>query len=420
LSYTLVMRISLFNILVSISVLVLSVFATGYLNPIAAEANIDFQVAVFGDSNSAGFSGIQPWVQKVAPTLNPNTRKLNFVVTNYSIGGTTMADSAGLNSFRNTASFQTFITDPGRKADLAIIMLGTNDALNQISVSNYSAAYRSFLQTLHNSKKVSDVLIVSTPYMMAPYNCIGSTCPVYNSTYNPNINWISKYNSYLATNIATVCNNFNVALKVSRKPMKCKYLNVTSSIPANSSYLNWDGIHLLNSAQTIVANATKAHINTYAVRYILNLATSVKVFNKDTGYAIKSGQFGDYSRFLNAIIYKNATPVAETQLDFRTNLDWIGVNVQSDLVNGKSVAIKLSNVLVGVNWDYALLIPKRDLDTTVRICPAAAGLAYVTATCVNGYNLDPAVATNVSIVNIAGLDYWKVSGLTKASGGMGF
>jgi uncharacterized delta-60 repeat protein len=65
--------------------------------------------------------------------------------------------------------------------------------------------------------------------------------------------------------------------------------------------------------------------------------------------------------------------------------------------------------------EFILFVPKGD-GTSVLICPGATTLNQVIIGCTNGYFLDE-YAPNVTIENINGIDYWKVTGLT-GTGGM--
>ena len=59
---------------------------------------------------------------------------------------------------------------------------------------------------------------------------------------------------------------------------------------------------------------------------------------------------------------------------------------------------------------FSLFIPKGAGDG-VLVCPGASTLGQVIVGCLNGYFLSES-APNVSVVNINGINYWKVSGLT--------
>jgi alpha-tubulin suppressor-like RCC1 family protein len=65
--------------------------------------------------------------------------------------------------------------------------------------------------------------------------------------------------------------------------------------------------------------------------------------------------------------------------------------------------------------EFTLFVLKGD-GTSVLICPGATTLGQVIIGCMNGYYLDE-YSPNVTIENISGIDYWKVTGLT-GTGGM--
>ena len=75
----------------------------------------------------------------------------------------------------------------------------------------------------------------------------------------------------------------------------------------------------------------------------------------------------------------------------------------------------IANLPGQTGGEFILFVPKGDGDS-VLICPGATTLGQVILGCMNGYYLDE-FASNVTIANINGVDYWRVTGLA-GTGGM--
>lgn len=115
-------------------------------------------------------------------------------------------------------------------------------------------------------------------------------------------------------------------------------------------------------------------------------------------------------------IAKETNRIAEFEVNFTENLNWTGVT--ADVEEKKAffhAPVDISTLTNGASTSYSLYIPKA-VGNKVFICPGVQSLEAIVATCENGYYLD-ANSPNVAIINDAGVNYWKVSGLT-GTGGM--
>jgi hypothetical protein len=117
------------------------------------------------------------------------------------------------------------------------------------------------------------------------------------------------------------------------------------------------------------------------------------------------------------IIYRDGIPVAEATIDRTSDTyDWNTVSVEIDQSSHKSVISGLSTA-PGASGTHSLLIPYDSSrpNNDLWICPDAQTLEEVSETCTNGYSLT-VEDSRVSLVEINGNSYWKVSGLTGTGG----
>jgi hypothetical protein len=108
--------------------------------------------------------------------------------------------------------------------------------------------------------------------------------------------------------------------------------------------------------------------------------------------------------------------IAQVPINLEDDRNWSGVSGEVSLGQFKSVVAGLGSA-PGVLSTHSLFVPYTSAHNFVHICPTATTLVQVTAECAGGYNLresDP----QVEIVNIDGIDYWRIDGLT-GTGGIG-
>jgi uncharacterized delta-60 repeat protein len=113
-------------------------------------------------------------------------------------------------------------------------------------------------------------------------------------------------------------------------------------------------------------------------------------------------------------------PLSDFVVDFSNgDVDFSGVTAGSDAASGKAFLSGLNNTAIPeLSPTHTLYIPKLVGQTSVHICPDATQMSEVFMGCSNGYTLNYGTASNLSIVNISGQDYWRVTGLT-GTGGLG-
>lgn len=101
-------------------------------------------------------------------------------------------------------------------------------------------------------------------------------------------------------------------------------------------------------------------------------------------------------------------------VDLSQDVNWSGVTGNTDLAGYKSVITGLSGAS-GASSTHSLYVPKRAQDTSVTICPGATSLTEVTANC-PGKLVKNIGDSNVSLVTVGNVTYWKVDGLTGTGG----
>jgi DNA-binding beta-propeller fold protein YncE len=110
----------------------------------------------------------------------------------------------------------------------------------------------------------------------------------------------------------------------------------------------------------------------------------------------------------------NGYPVSQVSVDFSDGIDrnWGSISMGVDINTGRSFITNLNPTdAPGAASTHTLYVPKLSGQGGVRICPNAAGLGDVSEACPGGYQINQGAA-NLSVVNVAGQDYWLISGLT--------
>ena len=111
---------------------------------------------------------------------------------------------------------------------------------------------------------------------------------------------------------------------------------------------------------------------------------------------------------------KNSIPLADVLVDIWHDLDWNGVSGDIDTVNFKSFVNGLAEA-DGVQGTFSLFIPRKSGDQAVGICPGAVTLDDVNTECSN-ISYKSINDSDVEAVEINGVEYFKVSGLTGTGG----
>ncbi len=102
--------------------------------------------------------------------------------------------------------------------------------------------------------------------------------------------------------------------------------------------------------------------------------------------------------------------LADVSVAYSTDRDWSLINGGVDEVLGKTFVSGLGSA-PGVVGTFTMYTPKILGDTGVRVCPGVTSLASTNTSCTSGYYLEEGDA-GLSVVNIDGIDYWAVSGLS--------
>lgn len=103
-------------------------------------------------------------------------------------------------------------------------------------------------------------------------------------------------------------------------------------------------------------------------------------------------------------------PLADIRADMTVDRSWATLTAASDATAGKSVVHNLTSQ-PGAASSFTLYVPKVGTHTAVYVCPGAATLADVTATCAGGVTKTIA-AQQITEVTIGGKVYFAVPGLS--------
>jgi len=127
-------------------------------------------VVAIGDSNTEGNvlpEGFNPWPSHLRDYLKELYEGIEVEVTNCGIGGTTLSHSEGSNPLMEQPRFEDCLDKS--QADLAIVMLSTNDAL---TFQTPESVGEGFVELLDQFKQtgVNEVLLIVPPRIVAPYN----------------------------------------------------------------------------------------------------------------------------------------------------------------------------------------------------------------------------------------------------------
>jgi sugar lactone lactonase YvrE len=115
---------------------------------------------------------------------------------------------------------------------------------------------------------------------------------------------------------------------------------------------------------------------------------------------------------ISSELYFGAYIVSDLTVDLSVDRDWSSVNATSVPEASKALLVNLNPVdAPGASATHSLYIVKDVNQTSVYVCPNASTLADVTQGCAGGYILEEGAA-NLSTVNVNGVDYWKIDGLT--------
>lgn len=153
---------------------------------------------------------------------------------------------------------------------------------------------------------------------------------------------------------------------------------------------------------------------------IINLNPSADVINTDNSLSLARKAIDPTSLdvgSLTAELYFGDYIVSDFVVDLTQNRDWVNVNTITLPDDSKSLVVNLNPTdAPGISNTHSLYVVKGVGQNSVRVCPEATTIAGVNSSC-TGYVLnegDPGLST----VNISGVDYWKITGLT-GTGAMG-
>ncbi len=143
----------------------------------------------------------------------------------------------------------------------------------------------------------------------------------------------------------------------------------------------------------------------------VNVKDYINVFNSNNNNIEVGEDGGILGNDTVSIYYEyngSNIPLAEFENYFSEDLDFSNIDGASDQENKKSI-------IAGIDKPHSFYIPKNDNDNKLRICPKAQNLNEVNENCQGSYILD-ASSSNVNIVEINGLSYWRVNNLTDTGG----
>lgn len=153
---------------------------------------------------------------------------------------------------------------------------------------------------------------------------------------------------------------------------------------------------------------------------INNLNPSADVINSDNSLSIAKKAIdpnGENTDSLTAKLYFGDYIVSDFVVDLTQNRNWENVNTILLPDESKSLVVNLNPTdAPGISPTHSLYIVKATGQNSVRVCTDATLIADVNSSC-TGYVLTDG-DTGLSSVNIGGVDYWKVTGLT-GTGAMG-
>jgi sugar lactone lactonase YvrE len=153
---------------------------------------------------------------------------------------------------------------------------------------------------------------------------------------------------------------------------------------------------------------------------IINLNPSADVINTDNSLSLAKKAVDPTSLEIDSLtaeLYFGDYIVSDFVVDLTQNRDWINVNTITLPDDSKSLVVNLNPIdAPGISETHSLYVVKSVGQNSVRVCTEAVTIADVNNSCV-GYVLNEGDA-GLSSVNVGGVDYWKVTGLT-GTGAMG-
>lgn len=153
---------------------------------------------------------------------------------------------------------------------------------------------------------------------------------------------------------------------------------------------------------------------------INNLNPSADVINADNSLSLAKKAIdpnGANTDNLTAKLYFGDYVVSDFVVDLTENRNWANVNTIMLPDESKSLVVNLNPTdAPGISPTHSLYIVKATGQNSVRVCTDATLIADVNSSC-TGYVLTEGDA-GLSSLNIGGVDYWKVTGLT-GTGAMG-
>jgi sugar lactone lactonase YvrE len=166
----------------------------------------------------------------------------------------------------------------------------------------------------------------------------------------------------------------------------------------------------------LVADAGNHRVESIALgTRIQNLISSADVLRvADSVSLVKQMQdpSAPGSDSIGSELYFGEYLVSDLTVDLTLDRDWGNVGATSVPDGSKALLVNLNPVdAPGASATHSLYIVKGASQTSVYVCPNAVLLSEVTQGCAGGYQLDEGAA-NLSTVNVNGVDYWKIDGLT--------
>jgi sugar lactone lactonase YvrE len=149
---------------------------------------------------------------------------------------------------------------------------------------------------------------------------------------------------------------------------------------------------------------------------INNITSSLDVVRASDSQSLVNGLFDPQEAGINSIgseLVFGDYIVSDLNIDLSTDRDWGIVSATSVPSASKALLVNLDPVNApGASATHSLYIVQGVNQNSAHICPTAVTMSDITQSCSGGYDLVIGVDPSISSVNIHGVDYLKIDGLT--------
>lgn len=117
-------------------------------------------------------------------------------------------------------------------------------------------------------------------------------------------------------------------------------------------------------------------------------------------------------------IRKTTTYMAQTIVNLTQDRDWTSIAGDANVAQKKAFIHNLQSA-PGASSTYTLYVRRGNTDDRVYICPNPSSLANVTTSCTSGFYREDG-DTDVSAIQIDGVNYWKIDNLSYSAGAVSY